>query len=138
MFPSLGYIFCKFSDIMGKILIVDDQPAICQFLSTLFSSHAMVKTSESLEDAMLALSQDNFSLVISDLSLKGRNGKEGFELLSYIRSKRLSTDVIIMTGLGTEEIKKDALRLGATHFFEKPFDIRHLLSKVNTILGRES
>jgi len=132
---SLGTYFAGPSDIMAKILIVDDQPEICELLSTLFSSNTMVKTSRSLEEAVLALSQHNFDLVISDLSLKGRNGTEGFELLSHIRSKSPSTEVIIMTGSGTDEIKKNAIRLGAAHFFEKPIDTRSLLSQVNTILG---
>ncbi len=123
---------------MVTILIVDDQPNICEFLSSLFSSYDAVKTARSLQDAKSALSQHNFSLVISDLSLKGRNGKEGFELLSYIRSKGSDTKVIIMTGTGTDDIKNEALRLGAVHFFEKPFDTHNLIAKVNTILHAES
>ena len=119
---------------MEKILIVDDQPAICEFLSSLLSFDAMVKTSGSLEDAKLALSQHKFGLVISDLSLKGRSGREGFELLSYIRSNSPRTKVIIMS-LRSHEIKEEALKLGAAQFLEKPLDVSHFLSKVNSVRG---
>ncbi|MDA8242144.1 MAG: response regulator [Nitrospiraceae bacterium] len=120
---------------MEKILIVDDQPLICELLSSLFSSDAMVKTSENLEDAMAALCQQDFSLVISDLSLKGRNGREGFAILNYIRSKSPNTKVIIMTGVSTADTKQEALALGAAHFLAKPFDVPHILSIVNTVRG---
>ena len=120
---------------MEKILIVDDQPIICELLSSLFSSDAMVKTSENLEDAMAALCQQDFSLVISDLSLKGRNGREGFAILNYIRSKSPNTKVIIMTGVSTADTKQEALTLGAAHFLAKPFDVSHFLSIVNSVRG---
>ena len=57
---------------------------------------------------------------------------EGFELLSYVREVSPQTKVIIMSGFGTEAVKKKAYELGAVCFLEKPINISHLFSKVQS------
>ncbi len=117
------------------ILIVDDQSVICEYLAGLFSPEVSVTTAGTLEDALTALSHHNFALVISDLSLKGREGREGFEILSHVRVTSPGTKVMIMTGTATDDVKAEALKLGATHFLRKPLDIPYLVTIVREGCG---
>jgi len=119
---------------MAKILIVDDQSSIRELLSHILRKvSTTVITSHSLEDARTAISNHAFDLVISDLRLNRAKGMEGFELLSYVREVSPQTKVIIMSGFGTEAVKNEAYELGAMCFLEKPINISHLYSKVQSL-----
>jgi DNA-binding NtrC family response regulator len=119
---------------MKKILIVDDEPTILMTLSHLLSTKdSVVITSSRMEEAEEALSRYTFDLVIADIRLSGMYGIEGLELLSYIKKISPVTEVIIMTAYGSDEIRDDAYRRGAFHYYEKPIDISHLISKVLTL-----
>lgn len=116
---------------MKKILIVDDEPTILLTLSHLLSTKdTVVITCASMEEAEEALSKYAFDLVIADIRLSGMYGIEGLELLSYIRKISPATEVIIMTAYGSDEIREDAYRRGAFHYYEKPIDLTHLVSRV--------
>ncbi len=117
-------------EITRKILVVDDQPFVCDLFSKLLSKFATVMASSSLEDAKNAISQHEFDLIISDLSLTENIGKEGFALLEYVRAASPNTKVIIMTGVGTDSTRDEAFRLGAVHFLRKPFSFRTLLAEI--------
>ncbi len=119
---------------MKKILIVDDEPTILMTLSHLLSNKdSVVITSSRMEEAEEALARYNFDLVIADIRLSGMYGKEGLELLSYIKKINPATEVIIMTAYGSDDIRDDAYERGAFHYYEKPIDIAHLISKVQTL-----
>jgi DNA-binding NtrC family response regulator len=119
---------------MKKILIVDDEPTILLTLSHLLSNKdTTVITSSRMEEAEEALARYVFDLVIADIRLSGMYGIEGLELLSYIKEKNPDTAVIIMTAFGSDEIREDAYRRGALHYYEKPIDIPDLISKVQSL-----
>ena len=119
---------------MKKILIVDDEPTILMSLSHLLSNKdTTVITSSRIEEAEEALSRYKFDLVMADIRMSGMYGIEGLELLSYIKKLSPKTEVIIMTAYGSDEIREDAYRRGAFHYYEKPIDITHLISKIQTL-----
>lgn len=119
---------------MKKILIVDDEPTILMTLSHVLSNKdTTVITSGRIEEAEEALSRYKFDLVIADIRLSGMYGIEGLELLSYVKKLSPETEVIIMTAFGSDEMRDEAEKRGAFHYFEKPIDIDQLLSKVNEI-----
>jgi DNA-binding NtrC family response regulator len=119
---------------MKKILIVDDEPTILLTLSHVLSSkETVVITSSRIEEAEEALSRYTFDLVIADIRLSGMYGIEGLELLSYIKERSPSTEVIIMTAYGSDEMKEDAYRRGAYFYYEKPIAIEHLLSRIEPL-----
>jgi DNA-binding NtrC family response regulator len=120
---------------MGKILIVDDQSSIRELLSHLFRRVATVMTTGNLEEAQDALANHKFDLVISDLRLNKPDGREGLELLSYVQEISPETKVILMSGFGSDAIRNEAYSMGAMGFFEKPLNISHLLSKVQSLKG---
>jgi DNA-binding NtrC family response regulator len=119
---------------MKKILIVDDEPTILLTLSHLLSNReTTVITSSKIEEAEEALSRYRFDLAIADIRLSGMYGIEGLELLSYIKKLSPSTEVIIMTAYGSEEMRDDAYKRGAFYYYEKPIDISHLIDSVHSL-----
>jgi two-component system response regulator (stage 0 sporulation protein F) len=117
-----------------KILIVDDEPTILLTLSyTLRSKDVEVITASRLESAEEALSRYSFDLVIVDIRMSGILGIEGLELLSYIKRQWPSTEVIIMTAYGSEEIKQEAYERGAQYYYTKPIDIDDLMQRVSAM-----
>ncbi len=124
------------NNLMQKILVVDDQPFICDLFSKVLANSATVITSSSLEEAQNVLLEHRFELVISDLSLTEEAGREGFALLEHVRATCPHTKVIIMTGVGTDNTKDEALKLGAVHFLKKPFSLRNLLTEIRPFLGQ--
>jgi DNA-binding NtrC family response regulator len=125
-------------DFMPKILVVDDQPFVCDLFSRILAKNATVITSDSLENAQNLLSEHRFDLIISDLSLTEEAGREGFTLLERVRATCPDTKVIIMTGVGTDNTKDEALRLGAVHFLKKPFSLRNLLTEIRPFLSQQA
>lgn len=119
---------------MKKILIVDDEPTILLTLSHLLGNRdTTVITSSRIEEAEEALSRYVFDLVIADIRLSGMYGIEGLELLSYIKELSPATAVIIMTAYGTDDMRQEAYRRGAFHYYEKPVDLSNLLGLVQTL-----
>ncbi len=119
---------------MKKVLIVDDEPTILMTLSHVLSNRdTSVITSNRIEEAEEALSRYTFDLVITDIRMSGMYGIEGLELLTYIKALNPKTEIIIMTAYGSDEMRDDAYRRGAFHYYEKPIDLSHLLGLVQNI-----
>ncbi|MDA8106151.1 MAG: response regulator [Nitrospiraceae bacterium] len=119
---------------MKKILIVDDEPTILLTLSHVLSSKdTVVITSSRIEEAEEALSRYAFDLAIADIRLSGMYGIEGLELLSYIKEISPSTEVIVMTAYGSNEMRDEAYSRGAYYYYEKPIDIEHLVAKIGSL-----
>lgn len=116
---------------LKKIMIVDDERSILLSLSYALRAEGVeVFACDEISQAEEALENTGFDLVIADIRMSGINGIEGLELLRYIK-ERYGTEVIVMTGYGTDEIEAEAYRLGALHYFNKPIDISELLSRVS-------
>ena len=114
-----------------RILVVDDEPTILLTLSyALRSDTVEVITASRLEPAEEALNRYAFDLVIVDIRMSGILGVEGLELLSYIKRRWPQTSVIIMTAYGSDEMRQDAMERGATHYYNKPIDIRELMQRI--------
>jgi len=116
-----------------KILIVDDENSILLSLSHVLGIPGVeVLACSEIEQAEEALAGSLFDLVIADIRMSGVDGIDGLELLSYVKA-RFNTEVIIMTGYGSQEIENEAFRRGACHFFRKPVEIKELLAKVASL-----
>lgn len=117
-----------------RILVVDDEPTILLSLSYCLKTDGVeVITSSRIESAEEALSRYFFDLVIADIRMSGMYGIEGLELLSYIKKISPSTEVIIMTAYGSDEIREEAVKRGAFYYYDKPVNIEHLMGKVREL-----
>jgi len=117
-----------------KILIVDDEKTILLSLAYALKTEGVeVITCNKSEWAERALSNYRFDLVITDVRLSGTQGKEGLQILELTKKKNPDTPVIVMTAYGSPEVQKDAKRLGAYRYFDKPIDINVLMDCISRL-----
>jgi DNA-binding NtrC family response regulator len=94
-----------------SLLIVDDEPAILDYLSRdLVCVGFEVTLTSSGQEAIAKINTGLFDLVTTDLLMPG---VDGFQVLKAAKQKSPQLMVIILTGYGTEDSAIDALRLGA-------------------------
>jgi len=114
-----------------RVLIVDDEPTILLTLSYALRTEGIeVITASRLEPAEEALARYTFDVVIVDIRMSGILAIEGLELLTYIKRNWPTTDVMVMTAYGSEQIKNEAYGRGARWYYEKPVDIRELIDRL--------
>lgn len=106
------------------VLIVEDEQNIRDTLADLFDTAGTVVTGAgTLAEAKAALGTREFDLIVTDLRLGGKRDG-GLQLMGA--SGLLSPDatVIVLTAYPDDDNRHAALRLGATHFLEKPVDLQ--------------
>ena len=105
---------------MSRVLVVDDDEVIRDTLYELLSEDYACQTAETAEKAFARLEADAYDAVLSDISMPGLSG---FELLGHIRQKYPDTPVIMISGMGDQELAQGLIRLGAFDFILKPFSL---------------
>ncbi len=104
-----------------RILIVDDEEILCRSLKMDFEEDGyLVKISNSGEQALELISDFYPVVVLLDLRLPGING---IEVLKKITSYDPDIAVIIMTAFGDTKITVAAVKCGACHFINIPFEL---------------
>jgi len=116
----------------ARILIVDDEPLVCDLLESMVSSLGIAakSISQSLE-VVDEVRNTFYNVVLLDVFLPERSG---FDLIPDIREVSSDTKIIIITGRADKEVAIKALRLGAFDFLEKPMDMELLSYSVNRAL----
>ncbi len=100
-----------------KILIVDDEKSMCQYLSIMLKKEGYkVKTASSGNKAVSEVKDSNYDVVITDIRMEGM---DGIELLSAIKEFDPSIPVIIMTAYASQKTAIEALNRGAFHYLIK-------------------
>src|SRR5262249_7362620 len=118
----------------GRILVVDDEPAIAATIRRLLVRRGHeVSTAGSADDAMAELERAAYHLVITDLNLAGQSG---LDVLRAVRERSPGTAVIMITAYGSERVAVEAMKLGATDYLPKPFDNDELELIVQRALER--
>jgi DNA-binding NtrC family response regulator len=113
----------------SKILLVDDELDLLTTVSRALRREGYTThTATSGADAIEALSESVYDLVITDLAMAP---VDGIELLRRIRAADNLLPVIMMTGVGTIESAVEAIKMGAYHYITKPFTPQDLLLLVS-------
>ena len=117
--------------VKGKILVVDDEPAMLETLSGFFSSRGyQMMTAASAEAALKLFEQEQPSLALIDIKLPGM---DGIELLKRVKQNHPSVKTFIITAYD-EENKKAVEAIGVDAFFAKPIGLDQLKKKVIEVL----
>jgi diguanylate cyclase (GGDEF)-like protein len=114
-----------------KILIIDDEEQIRRMLLTLLSDRYDCCEAESAEQALKALSENHFDLVISDIQMRGMNG---LEIVPRVHSIAPDCVVLLVSGQGNTETAIAAMHAGAFDYMAKPLDIRLVEAAVERAL----
>ncbi len=117
-----------------RILIIDDeQDTLKAFRRLLRHLDCDVDVAASMDDAALAIEEQAYRLIITDLRLTPAIGEEGLEILHRARAKDASTGVILITGYGNPAVMSRAHDLGAAYYLEKPVMPAQLMSAVERL-----
>lgn len=109
---------------MAHLLIVDDEQGIRQLLTLVFERAGhQVRVAEGGRRALELLRADNVDLIISDVKMPDMNG---IELLRAAREVVPDVAVVMMTAFATVDTAREAFKLGADDFIQKPFDVDEL------------
>ena len=110
-----------------KILIIEDDHAILNFVQTLLEANGyQILTAERCDQGLLVFASHRPDLVILDLGLPDANGEEFIQL---IRQSNM-TPIIVLSARSEEDDKVSALDLGANDYITKPFGTAELLARV--------
>lgn len=119
---------------MAKILIVDDEPRIRELIREHLEHDGFTCQEASDGSAALAvLNSEEISLVILDVMMPF---VDGFTCLRQMRSRKITTPVIMLTARGEEYDKLAGLEGGADDYVVKPFSPRELVARVKAVLAR--
>ncbi len=109
----------------AKILLVEDDHSLREALGiTLQLGGYEYRAVDCADAALVALSEELFGLVISDVNMPGM---DGHELLGLIRQRYPHIPVLLMTAFGAVARAVDAMRQGAVDYLVKPFEPGTLL-----------
>jgi DNA-binding NtrC family response regulator len=115
---------------MRKILIVDDDPAVTNYLKVFMMQTGLFDTTvlnDSREVGPLMGSQA-FDIVLLDMDMPNVNG---MDILTEMRRKRIDTPVVVLTGVSDVDLAVRAMKLGAFDYLTKPADEDKLLGVID-------
>ena len=114
---------------LKNIWVLDDDQSIRWVIEKALNRNGyIVKTFDSVEDAMSLIGTSNPDLILSDVRMPG---KSGLDFLEIVKRDNPQIPVIIMTAYSDVETTVDSYKAGAYEYISKPFDINDLLKIVN-------
>lgn len=116
-----------------KILIVDDDDIMLQLVAHQLKNlgEYNVLTAANGKNAIRLAEKHQPEMIITDLLMPVASGTE---LVEYIRETlKLSTYIIVVSSIGLDHIKQEALEMGANRFMTKPFDLGQLLACIQEV-----
>ncbi len=118
----------------GRVLVVDDHAAArASVIDVLRQAGYAVEGRASAVEAMTALEEQPFNVIITDLQMPGM---DGLEFMRQLARRRTAAQAIMVTAHATVTSAVEAMRLGAFDYIEKPFDVVRLENVVARAMER--
>jgi DNA-binding NtrC family response regulator len=119
----------------ARILLVDDEPGFAEPLSQRLERREFsVSTVESGDEAIVKTDEEEFDVALVDIFMPGR---DGLETLREIKRRRPLTEVILLSGKGTNDIAIEGMQCGAYDFLTKPLEFAELVEKIEAAYVRK-
>lgn len=118
----------------GRILVVDDEPAINDLLvdALRLARYEPVSASHGME-ALRILREQDIDLAIVDVNMPVMSG---YELLERMQEAGMTTPVLVLTAREGRDDTRTSFGLGADDFVRKPFGVEEIILRVAAILRR--
>jgi two-component system cell cycle response regulator CtrA len=117
-----------------RVLLVEDDANTAQSIELILKSEGyIVDTTDLGEDGLEIGRLYDYDIIILDLMLPDI---DGYEVLRRLRSSRVNTPILILSGLSELDNKIKGLGFGADDYLTKPFDRRELLARIQAIVRR--
>jgi len=119
--------------VLGKILVVDDDQELCELLAEFLEPEGFkVESVRTGGDGLEKALEGGYSLIVLDVMLPGMSG---FDVLRELR-RQTDTPVLMLTAKGEEVDRIVGLEMGADDYLPKPFNPRELLARIRAIMRR--
>ncbi|MCA9691203.1 MAG: sigma-54-dependent Fis family transcriptional regulator [Myxococcales bacterium] len=116
-----------------RLLIVDDDEDLCQFLQLLFETHGYeVATANSAEEGRARLELEAFDAVLVDVNLGG--GMNGVDFSQWLVEHRPATPSVIMTAHASLDTTISAIRAGSIDFLRKPLSPEETVVRLTRVI----
>lgn len=120
-----------------RMLIVDDEPVICQGLAQTIPWHSLgvedVDMAFNGNQALRKMEQEPFDLILTDISMPEM---DGLALAEYVVQAYPDTKMIIISGFDNFHYARQALRLGIEDYLLKPVNVDELMGLVKGVTGQ--
>lgn len=118
-----------------RILIVDDDPAICEYMQTLLQNDGFeVETTSDAESAPERVRVGRYHLVVLDLMMPKLHG---LDVLSRIRAKDADVAVVIFTGYPDLASAVQSMKLDAVDYVQKPFQVDEMRAVIARVMKKK-
>jgi two-component system response regulator PilR (NtrC family) len=117
-----------------RILLVDDELSMRQFLSILLEREGyQTDQADCAESALNMVESTFYDLIISDVNMPGLSG---IDLLKMVKKMSPETAVLLVTAFSTSEQAVEAMKLGAYDYIAKPFKVEEIKVLVKNALEK--
>ncbi len=117
-----------------KVLIVDDDEAICKMLSKVMDSNEIESDiANSGTEALKKLQSHTYDIILMDVMM---DDMEGFDVIKKLRARGIQTPVIIISGRSEDYDALYGLSVGADDYITKPFRPLVVGAKVKALIRR--
>lgn len=119
----------------ASVLVVDDDPAICQLLKAHLTQEGYkCRSASSGDEAIRQFEKQGFDAVISDLQMPGMSG---LQLLEKLHNRHSHTAFLMATGVDDVRVGVQAMKQGAADYLVKPFQLEAVTASLERSLDRK-
>ncbi|MEA2031603.1 MAG: sigma-54 dependent transcriptional regulator [candidate division Zixibacteria bacterium] len=105
----------------ARILVIDDEDSMCNFMDIMLSKVGyQVDIATSGQDGISLFKENNYDLVIADLSMPKMSG---IDVLREVKQLNVNQDLIVMTAYASVDTAIEAMKQGAIDYITKPFKV---------------
>ena len=119
---------------LNKILIVDDEPDICEILAFNLANEGYETSVAYSGEEALSNQASDYSLILLDVMM---GGMSGYKLAETLRRKGNQVPIIFLTAKDTENDMLTGFSVGGDDYISKPFSIKEVLARVKAVLKRQ-
>ena len=117
-----------------RVLVVEDDRTTSRLIESMLKAEGMVVDATALgEDGLEIGKIYDYDIILLDLMLPDM---DGYEVLRRLRSSKIDTPVLILSGLTESDKKVKGLGFGADDYLTKPFDKSELVARIQAIVRR--
>ena len=118
-----------------RILIVDDEPAVCDVLEEFLAEIGYeADIAHNGEKALEILSAQRHDLMLLDLKMPGLGG---LEVLKEIKKRSYQVGVVVITAFQDLDLAREVIKHGAIDYLNKPLDLKLIASTIDFALKKQ-
>jgi DNA-binding NtrC family response regulator len=118
-----------------NILVADDDPIVLRSCRRVLEAEGHRATLvDSAREALAAMAEQRFNLVLVDVIMEEKNG---IYLIEEIRKRWSDVPIVLMSGYSTPETISEGMKAGASQYIPKPFTPDELVAAIQNALTAE-